>query len=319
MRREGFTAAEIALVEKGGLVTRLLSERADNAAFVVGATRIEGPASLFVERVRELGSPASRPPAGRTLETGRFAAYPTVTDLEALHFDHQDLRALGRCEVGDCDLQVNRLTMESAGGIDWRAPGAEARANELLKSTLLEYTRSYLLAGSSALPVYDDGVHPEPVARGLARILESSPEIVERNPAFSDYVLRYPDAPRPADLEDFVFWSKERLSNPVVSLVHVFIQRLSDPAGQHQVALKHVYDSHYFLAYAEFWTVLPQPGNARGCYLVRSVRALINPPRGPLRGLLLGRIKRAMRNQLADDMARDRQVAERTGQPGTRP
>ncbi len=170
------------------------------------------------------------------------------------------------------------------------------------------------------MAVYDDGVAPEPVARGLARILEYSPELLARNPAFYDYVQRYPAAPRPANVEEFVFWSKERLMNPLVSVVHVFIQRVEAPDGErYDLALKHVYDSHYFLAYAEFMTLLPRPDGEPGCYLVRSVRALINPPRGLLRGILLGRIKRAMRSQLADDMAHGRQLAETGTLPADQP
>jgi hypothetical protein len=314
MRRAGFRDSQVARVEAGGLVTRLLPEQDDNAAFVVGVGRIAGSAGAFVEAIRSIGRPGSQPPAGRTLQVGRFGMPPTIDDLEPLCLGPRDLHALARCRVGDCDIQVSRRTMEVARGIGWRAAGADVQAAQLLKTALLERVRAYLREGSPSMPAYDDSYEPERVATGLAHILEISPEVLERNRPFYQYLLGFPSSARPPHQEDFLYWSKERLLNSVVSIVHVFIQReegADEP--RYYVALKHIYDSHYFLAYAEFLTLLPEPGSAKGFYLVRSVRALINPPRGWLRGLLLGRIKHAMRDQLAEDMAREKRLAESTG------
>ncbi len=102
-----------------------------------------------------------------------------------------------------------------------------------------------------------------------------------------------------------------RATRPIVSIVHVFIQHVSEGGRtRYDIALEHVYDSHFFLAYVEFMTLLPDPRTDDGFYLLRSVRALINPPRGWLRGILLQRIKRAMREQLAEDMAETKRALE---------
>jgi hypothetical protein len=78
------------------------------------------------------------------------------------------------------------------------------------------------------------------------------------------------------------------------------------------IALKHIYDSRFFLAYAEFLETVPDSPAGDGFYLVRSVRARIDPPRW-FRGFLLGKIKRAMRNAMAADLERARRRLEDRG------
>jgi len=310
MRACGFSSAQIAAVEAGGLVTRLVPQSGDNVAFVVGVTRVAGPASAFVDEIRRLGRPDSQPPTGRTLQAGRFATPPTMEDLQPLRFERQDLRDLSRCRVGDCDLQLSRQTMGLASGIDWRAPAADERAAQLLKSALVETALAYVREGPAAMAVYDDDAQPVRAADGFARILERRPQVLARNPSLYEYLLRRSSAVPPPGVEGFVFWSKERLQKPVVSIVHALLQRREGPDGPcFDVVLKHVYDSHSFLAYAEFLTLLPRPGSDDGFYLIRSVRALINPPHGLFRGPLLGRIKHAMRDQLNEDLSRRRRGA----------
>jgi hypothetical protein len=310
MRACGFSAAQLATVEAGGLVTRLVPQSGDNVAFVVGVARLAGPATAFVDEIRRLGQPDSQPLAGRTLQAGRFATPPTLVDVQPLRFEGQDLRDLSRCRVGDCDLQLSRRTMDLAKEIDWRAPAGEVQAAQLLKSALFETAAAYLREGPAVMAVYDDDVHPVDVASGFARILEARPSVLSSNPPLYEYLLHPSSVATPPGVEDFVFWSKVRLQKPVISIVHVLLQRREGPDGAaFDVVLKHVYDSPSFLAYAEFLTLLPLPGSHDGFYLLRSVRALVNPPHGLLRGTLLGRIKRGMRDQLSEDLSRRRRPA----------
>src|SRR5262249_32868244 len=138
--------------------------------------------------------------------------------------------------------------------------------------------------------------------------------LVERDPAFYKYLLDYPQ-PRPPGIEDFFYWSKQKIRKPVVSLVHVCLQRREREGGvDYRIALKHLYDSHYFLAYAEFVETLPCAPPARGFYLVWSVRARIDPP--PMfRGVLLGKVKRAMKSALIEDLAQSRSRLEVAARP----
>ncbi len=311
MRAAGFTDAQVATVESGGLVTRLRLQREDNAAFVIAVTRIASPMETLVEEVRSIGRSGWMPAADRTLQTGRFGTPPSLADLAPLRLERQDLRDLAGCRVGDCDVQLDRHTMDEGRRIDWRAGDAERRAAQLLETMLVARAEAYLREGGRGMAVYDDGVPPESAARGFEYILRNSPSLCGRDRPFCDYLLQFPAGPPPPELEQFLFWSKVRVVKPVVSIVHAVIRH--DPAvspPRYDVALKHVYDSHYFLAYGEFLTLLPETDNPGAFYLVRSVRALINPPHGLLRGILLGRIKHGMREQLAEEVALTRRRLE---------
>ncbi len=304
MRATGFSESQISRAESGSIVAQLRKLREDNAAFVVGVTRIACPAVRLVEQMREIGRPGWRPTSDQLLQAGRFGTPPTSGDLAPLRLDPRDIRDLRTCRVGDCDLQVDRRTMEQARAIDWGSVSSEPAAEHLLKSMLLERVIDYLRDGPAGMAVYDDGYASEHEATSLDFVLRNSPGPRLRNPAFFEYLLHFPSGTPPPDLEQFLIWSKVHTLKPVVSIVHVFIQRVSDTGGtRYYVAMKDVYDSHFFLARVEFMTLLPRPGADGGFYLLRSVRALINPPRGWLRGLLLQRIKRGMREQLAADLA----------------
>ncbi len=311
MRAVGFTDAQIGAVRSGGLVTRLRLQREDNAAFVVAVTRIASPATTLLDEIRSVGRSGWTPAGERTLQTGRFSLPPVPADLQPLRLERQDLRDLARCHVGDCDVQLDRRTMAEAQRIDWRAADADTRAAELMKRVLLEHATAYLQEGSPAMAVYDDGPSPESAATGFEYILKNSPGLCGRDRPLCDYLLQSPEASPPPELEQFLFWSKSRVVKPVVSIVHAVIRHDEKaPAPRYDVVLKHVYDTHYFLAYAEFLSLLPEPGTTRAFYLVRSVRALISPPHGLLRGILLSRIKHGMRDQLAEEVALTRRRLE---------
>jgi hypothetical protein len=304
MRDAGFSDAQITVVKEGGIVTRVLPQRDDNAAFVAGVVRIAAPDDALANGIR--GIELLRR-GGRTLQIGRFGTPPTMEDIQPLVLERRDLDDLRSCRVGDCDVQIGRHAMELIHAIDWEAADARERAAQLTKGILLAQVRAYLEQGSSAMATYDDNDPPESVASSFEQILRDSPSLVRSNPTFYRYLLDFPNGVPPPNVESLLYWSKEKLRRPVVSVVHVSLQRLEDHGRtSYYIAMKHIYDSHYFLAYAEFLTAIPEPGATKGFYLVRSIRALIDPPRGWFRGFLLGRIKGAMRDELAKDLRRTR-------------
>jgi hypothetical protein len=305
MRAAGFSDSDLARVERGGVSTRILPQHEDNAAFVTGVTRVSTSATVLAERIRSIETFRS---GGRTLQIGRFSTPPRAEDLGPLVIERKDLEALRACRPGDCDVKIGRAAMEAIRALDWKQGNGGQRAAEVVKKILAERVRTYMEQGPPGMAVYDDNDRPESVALGFEQILRDSRSLVDRAPDFFEYVLRFPHEPPLPEVENFFYWSKQKVREPVVSLVHVCLQRRQTRGDvSYLVAMKHIYDSHYFLAYGEFLTLLPA-GDAGSSYLVRSIRALIDPPRGWFRGLLLGRIKSAMRDELARDLARTKEA-----------
>jgi hypothetical protein len=302
----GFSAADITAARSGSIVARLRPQSDDSAAFVIGVVRIAAPTQGLVDGIRQIEEFRK---SGRVLQSGRFSSAPRPEDLQPLVFDRQDLEDLRRCRIGDCDIRVDAQTMRESHGIDWSASDAPAEASRTLKHALLRLTNDYLTRGAAGMWVYHESETPDDSAAEFAKLLKSSPRLVAANPEFYRYLPAFP-APAPPRVESFMYWSKENLRRPVVSVVQVFLQPVPAEGGaRYFVAFKHIYDSHYFRAYAEFLIVIPCPAPAASFYLVRSVRASIDPPHW-FRGILLGRIKREMRRALKEDLARTRQHLE---------
>lgn len=301
----GFSASDITAARSGSIVARLRPQVDDSAAFVIGVARVAAPEEALVDGIRRIEAFRK---GGRVIQSGRVSSPPRPEDLRSLVVESQDLEDLRKCRIGDCDVRVDAETMRQAGGIDWAASDAPAQASRTLKRALLRLTNDYLERGAAGMWVYHESETPDDSAAEFAKLLESSPRLVAENPAFYRYLLSFPEA-APPSVESFVYWSKENLRRPVVSIVQLFLQRVPAEGGpRYFIAFKHIYDSHYFRAYAEFLIVIPCVPES-SFYLVRSVRARIDPPHW-FSGILLGRIKREMRSALKGDLARTRKRLE---------
>ena len=294
MKKVGFSVADVATMESGKPVTRIVPEEDDNEAFVLGVIRIKAPAEALVNGIRKIEAFRNGSP---TLQIGRFGATPDVSDLKPLVIDGSELEDLRKCRVGDCEIRVGAAAMDLARRVDWNAPDAHARASQLIKEAMAQGVRSYLERGSMA--VYNDHDAPESVSAEWEKLLRNSPNLMQYNPEFWRYLLAFPQAPLPG-VESFLYWSKDKIRKSVVSVVHVCIQRVEKGESTgYFIAMKHIYDSHYFLANAEFLTLVPDGDAKTGFFLVQCLRARIDPPR-QLRGMLLGKIKGAMQDELRE-------------------
>ncbi len=295
MKGVGFSDAEVSGLAQGAIV-RVVQQKEDNDVFVLGVVRIAAPAESFVEALRKIETFRNRPPI---LEIGRFATPPRIEDLAPLTFDTRDLEMLRTCKVGDCDLKVGAETIELARKIDWKAKDAYGEASRLMKSVLLAQVTKYLQDGAPAMTVYNDNDAPESSAAETLKLLGGDPKLLQFTPEFMKAFLDFPNGTLP-NLENFIYWSKEKTRRPVVSVAHVCIETGPQGTG-YRVATKHLYDSHFFLANLEFLTLLVEGGGASGFTLVHVLRARVDPPRS-FRGIILGKIRAGMRDALAQDL-----------------
>ncbi len=301
----GFSASEIGQMRAGSVIARVLPQKNDNAALVVGVARIGATEEALVEGIRSLET--FRGGEG-VIETGRFGTPPSVEDLQLLVFDRQDLEDFRKCRIGDCNIKLDAETIALAKTVDWTASDSSAQASQVLKLALVTQVMGYLERGAAGMAVYHDKEAPQSAAAEFAKLLQGPLRLIQDDP-FQRYLLEFPRETLP-NVENFVYWSKQKIRKPVVSLVHVCLQRVeSGGEASYFIALKHIYDSHFFPAYAEFLTVIPSTGSARGFYLVHSVRAHIDRPRW-FGGMLLGKIKREMRSALSRDLMRTKNRLE---------
>ena len=178
----------------------------------------------------------------------------------------------------------------------------------------MQLLQTYLEKGASGLVAYDNNATPVSVRAEIEKILQNSPNLMNYNADFLRHLTDFPNAALP-DVEDYFYWSKEKLLKSVVSVAQVCIQRVTRGSDTgYFIAIKHIYDSHYFLADTEFLTLVPDGSDASHFYLVDVVRARLDPPR-KFRGLLLGKIKGSMKDALATDVKATRQRLEAVPSP----
>jgi hypothetical protein len=306
MKGVGFSDADISSLDRGPVV-RVVPRKDDNDVFVVGVVRIAAPPASLVDALKRIETFRDRPPI---LEIGRFSSPPRIEDLTTLSFDARDLDLLRACKLGDCDIKVDAGTIELARRIDWKARDAYFEAARLMKGVMLAQATRYLQEGALAMTVYNDNEVPEPSASETVALLEGDPKLLQFTPEFLKAFLDFPNGGLPS-VENFIYWSKEKTRKTVVSIAHVAIDS-GLPGTGYRVAMKHLYDSHFFLANLEFLTLVPEEGGASAFTLVHVLRARVDPPRS-FRGMILGKIRVGMRDALDQDLgATKRRLEEAT-------
>jgi hypothetical protein len=181
------------------------------------------------------------------LAIGRFSDPPRLEDLDGLTLDDEDLSAIRRCRRSDCSLklagsEMDRLRQVVAGaGDQWRPALQDA-----FRQVLLERVQSYLAHGHAVMQGYDDKDGPLSLGARFSLLLNGSSFLTRSAPQFAAYLDRYPRAPI-ADVESFVYWSKERLDGkPIISATHVSMLRSSDGRlPDALVAGKGIFATHY--------------------------------------------------------------------------
>jgi hypothetical protein len=278
LRTEGsLTALELAAVEKGGIVAKVIdtTDRSEVLSLVV--MRVRTTPSRVLERFRNVEGWQRDP---WVLQIGRVGKVPSSGDLEALTLDPRDVDDLARCRVNDCDVRFpTEVIQQFRKGIDWSSSNHAARASALFRQTLSAYTASYLSRGNAALFKYDNNDDPVRIEDGLRQLILRSRLLADATPDLHAYLERFPND-RPTDAEDLVYWVKERfwLLN-VLSLNHSTVVDRATAGGRLIMAVsKQLYATHYYEASLSLTAYVEGPGGG-GSYLfsLNRVRADIRP------------------------------------------
>jgi hypothetical protein len=274
---EGLTAPELAAVEKGGIVAKVIDTPDRSEVLSIAVMRVRTTPSRVLERFRNVESWRRDP---WVLQIGRVGKVPSAGDLEALTLDPRDVNGLARCRVNDCDVRFPAEVIEQfRKEIDWSSSSHATRANALFRETLSAYTASYLSRGNAALFKYDNNDDPVRIEDGLRRLVLRSRLLADATPDLQAYLERFPND-RPPDAEDHFYWLKERfwLLN-VLSLNHSTVVDRATAEGRLIMAVsKQLYATHYYEASLSVTAYLESPGGG-GSYLLslNRVRADIRP------------------------------------------
>ena len=222
----------------------------DREVGVFAAVQVSVDGDRLVAWTRDIGALKKSP---YVLAIGRFSDPPRMEDLQGLMLDDEDLSAIRRCRRGDCGVklagaEIDRLRQVLAdAGDSWKPVLQDA-----FRQIVLQRVEDYLANGHAALQGYEDKVDKDgPVSLGarFSSLLNHSSFLTGSAPRVAEYLDQYPRAPI-ADVESFIYWSKERLDGKaIISATHVSILRgTGSVLPDVLVAGKGIFATHYMNA-----------------------------------------------------------------------
>jgi hypothetical protein len=288
-----FTPQELATVDGGSVVVKVLPSDVKNELAILGVARVRATSEFFLRMYRDI----------ERFETGwgvtkKLSDPPRIEDFAALQIPEEDWKALRDCEVGDCELKLGEPALvHLRSEVDWNDPAASQKVAEFIRARALEYSLGYLEGGNDRLGVYRDGKKPTAIADEFRGLLENSPYVMSYRPELHRYLTEYPRATLPG-ASDFLYWSMVDFGGkPTARINHVVIYPLSEgPNAGVVIASKQLYFSHYFHTGLELTTLVTdreRPDD--GFYLVS-----LNRYRTDLPGGVFGKMTR----KVAEDGAR---------------
>ncbi len=118
-----------------------------------------------------------------TLESGdavqaikKISDPPQLSDFNELTFPEEDLKAIPKCKVGDCEVKVDEPALERVQKeVNWSAPDAHEQASRLIRQMTLEAAQEYHKNGDASLGAYRDKKRPTFLDKEFDGLLEELP------------------------------------------------------------------------------------------------------------------------------------------------
>ena len=241
----GLTADEVAAVDAGRPVAKVLAWGEPSEVYVLGAVHVDGSREIYLRAARDLRRSSD---ASGYMGIGEIADGATEADLAALTLEPDDVKALKSCRDGSCDVQLpTRSIQEFRNGVDFSAPAAGAQASALARSMVLRLLHAYQKGGHRALGDYRDKEDPARIGEQFETMIKRASVLPDLVPELRRYLLDYPDASLP-DSESFFYWEKVAFGlKPTIRVNHAVIYRgRTDGHDFGAVAIKQLYATHYF-------------------------------------------------------------------------
>lgn len=265
----GLSDDEIAAIDRGDAVVKVLPSRTPAEMLLFGAVHVSGAPEAYVRLAFDTGRLRRLP---GYLAVGRFSDPPTPSDLEGFSLEPNDIRSLRRCRAGRCSVQLPADAMrELQQAVDWSAADVGSQVNDEARKMALALVRRYQLGGNDALGTYRDKDRPVQVAEQFASLLSRSEALPISLSELKRYLLDYPDTTLP-HVESLFYWEKVDFGlKPTLRVNHAIAYQSSDRGGAARVvAVKQLYASHYFQVALDLAACVTDGDRAsdRGFYLI---------------------------------------------------
>ena len=300
--RMGLTPAEVAAVDKGRPVAKVLSRGEPSEVYVFGAVHITGSPDTYLKSARDIKRLAA---VKGYLGIGELP--PTSiepADLSGIVLDPGDIKSLKDCKEGDCDVQLPRGSIQAfRKSVNWDRADAADQVNRLAREMLANLIREYRKAGNAALGEYRDNKNPTRISQQFEKMVGRATALPDVLPELQQYLLRYPDADLPG-ADSFMYWEKVEFGmKPTIRVNHAVIYNVKrQDRNISVVAIKQLYASHYFHTALDLTVCVPDPSPG-GFYLLTLKASeqggLTGITGSALRQVAVGKIRSSLESALA--------------------
>lgn len=304
----GLDTAQVAAVERGAAVVKVLDTKNQRDVAVFGIITVDVSRASYIGHLQDFQSSLRTPTRARF---GIFSDPATPEDVQGLVLDPGDVSELKDCHPNDCKIKLSATEMKRLREeINWSGEDALTQVTAYARQRLLEYVTAYRARGDTALVVYDNRGNVR-ASSAFAALLSESPYVYEYIPSFHNYLATYPLG-KIDGLREVLFWSEDRLPRlkPILSVTHLAVYAPPELPMMTLVAGKQIYANHYFEAGLDLTTVVDRPTAAHpGIYLMLLRRSRFDDlPTGlfNIRGKVIGKL----RDQMRADLDREKAAAE---------
>jgi hypothetical protein len=263
----GLTPQQVAAIDQGKPVARVLQWGGPSEVYVFGAVYINGSPASYLKAARDIKRLAG---TEGYLGIGEFSATPTTADLSALTLEPDDIKALKNCKEADCDLQLPTASIQAfREQVNWSQSDPSSQVNDLARGMVINLLQAYRRGGNAALGTYRDKEKPALVAQQFETMIGRAATLPEVLPDLRRYLLQYPEADLPG-ADSFFFWEKVKFGlKPTIRVNHGVVYNTKDQNGNiSAVAIKQLYASHYFHTALDVSVCVTGAGKPRGFYLL---------------------------------------------------
>jgi hypothetical protein len=306
----GLEATQIASIELGKPVVKVLETQNKRDVAVFGIIRVDVSREFYVTRLQDFPTSLRTPTRVRF---GIFQVPANPADVEGTTVTKDDVAEIQKCSPGKCKIKMPATDMQRLHSqIDWSGADPGAQVNAYLRRRLLEYATDYRARGDSAMVVYDDhgGVH---ASDAFAALLAQSPYVYQDMPSLRQYLAGYPHA-KLDGAREVLFWAVDSAAGlkPVLSVTHMVVHAPPEFQSMTVLAAKQIYANHYFEGTFDLTAVIDRAGEAGkpSLYLIQLRRVRFdNLPTGPVISIR-GKVVAKLRDQMGIDLQRQKQVSE---------
>jgi hypothetical protein len=259
----GLSDDQIATIDGGGAVVKMLPSKTPAEVFIFGATHVNAAPEDYLKFAFDMNRLRRMP---SYLGVKRFSNPPNLSDLEGFTLEPDDIKNLKNCRPGKCDVQLSREEMRQLQkAVDWSAPDVAEQVNERIRKMALELLIQYQKRGNSALDIYQDKSSPFNTDAAFQSLLSRFEMLPVYLPELKRYLLEYPAA-MPPNVESFFYWEKVDFGlKPTLRLNQVIAYRSTGPRGTaNVVVVKQLWASHYFQLALDLTASVPESGRTNG-------------------------------------------------------